>query len=64
MNDAPSIGLSSTFKSIGFQMGRMKTGTPARLKKDSICFDGLEPQLGDTSPTPFSYLTDEVPFNC
>ncbi|KAJ1500118.1 Mitochondrial Translation Optimization [Coelomomyces lativittatus] len=63
MNDAPSIGLSSTFKSIGFQMGRMKTGTPARLKKDSICFDGLEPQLGDTSPTPFSYLTDEVPFN-
>ena len=60
VGDAPSIGLSNTLKKLQFNVGRLKTGTPARLDGKTINWDILEEQAGDKPPTPFSYLTDKV----
>ena len=54
------ITLAKKLKSFDFNMGRLKTGTPPRLKKDSINWDILERQLGDVTPQPFSELTDKI----
>ena len=45
---------------MGFELGRLKTGTPPRLKKSTIDWDALPEQLGDEAPTPFSDLTDRA----
>ena len=58
--DQPSIGLSDQLKSIGFMVGRLKTGTPARLDSRSIDFSVLEKQYGDDPPLPFSFSTDKI----
>jgi tRNA uridine 5-carboxymethylaminomethyl modification enzyme len=58
--EAPAIGLSDRLYSSGFQMGRLKTGTPARLDSASINWASLELQHGDDEPTPFSFLTDAI----
>ncbi len=55
IGDSPAMALAENLKSLGFKLGRMKTGTPARLDKSTIDFDSLEPQYGDETPTPFSY---------
>ncbi len=55
--DLPSIGLSDHLKNLGFDVGRLKTGTPARLDGRTIDFDRLEPQFGDDPPLPFSFST-------
>ena len=60
VGEQPSIGLSRTLHAIGFSMGRLKTGTPARLDGRTINWDILEEQPGDNPPRPFSYLTDKV----
>lgn len=60
VGDAPSIGLSNTLKKLEFNVGRLKTGTPARLDGKTINWGILEEQAGDKPPTPFSYLTDKV----
>lgn len=60
VGDAPSIGLSNTLKRLEFNVGRLKTGTPARLDGKTINWGILEEQAGDKPPTPFSYLTDKV----
>ena len=60
MNEAPSITLGNFLKSLGFRMGRLKTGTPARLDKNSINYSVLEQQPGDIVPTPFSYIVDKI----
>ena len=60
VGDAPAIGLAETLYSSGMRMGRLKTGTPPRLDGRSIDFSGLAEQLGDTPPTPFSFLTGEI----
>lgn len=60
MGEAATFGLSKSLKDAGFKLGRLKTGTPPRLAKSSINFDGLEPQVGDNPPSPFSYLNDTV----
>ena len=60
MGEAPSLGLSETFKRAGFNLGRMKTGTPPRLDGRSIDFDALAVQPGDDKPSFFSSLTDHV----
>jgi tRNA uridine 5-carboxymethylaminomethyl modification enzyme len=56
----PSNKLAKTIRSIGLEVGRLKTGTPARLAKDSINWSILEVQPGDNPPIPFSSMTDEI----
>ncbi len=55
--ETPSIPLAESVKSMGFDWGRMKTGTPPRLDGRTINFDSLEEQQGDARPTPFSFET-------
>ncbi len=52
--------LSSSLISLGFELGRLKTGTPPRLNGQTINYDVLEPQYGDKNPQPFSYSTDKI----
>jgi tRNA uridine 5-carboxymethylaminomethyl modification enzyme len=56
----PSVGLSECLRTLGFGMGRLKTGTPPRLDAKSIDFSKTEPHWGDDPPPPFSYSTDEI----
>ncbi len=56
----PSIGLSDSLASLGFRMGRLKTGTPPRLDANSIDFSKTVAQHGDNLPVPFSYRTTEI----
>ncbi len=58
--DAPSIGLAKTLDRLGFPLGRLKTGTPARLDGRTINWDILEEQLGDEVPAPFSYMNNKI----
>jgi len=58
--DQPSIGLSDQLRNIGFAVGRLKTGTPARLDARSIDFSKLETQFGDDPPRPFSFSTSQI----
>ncbi|TVY51588.1 Mitochondrial translation optimization protein 1 [Lachnellula cervina] len=60
MGEAATFGLSKSLKDAGFQLGRLKTGTPPRLAKNSIDFKSLDAQHGDDPPTPFSYLNGTV----
>ncbi|KAJ7982829.1 mitochondrial translation optimization protein [Mycena polygramma] len=60
LNEAPSVGLSASLNSAGFQLGRLQTGTPARLDGKTIDFTGMETQDGDVPPLPFSYLNTVV----
>jgi len=53
--DPPATGLSECLASLGFQMGRLKTGTPPRVHRDSIDFDGMTLQPGD-EPRNFSFF--------
>ncbi len=56
----PSVGLSESLKDLGFEMGRLKTGTPPRLDAKTIDFSKTEPQYGDDPPAPFSYGTEKI----
>ena len=56
--DQASHGITAQLRSLGFEAGRMKTGTPARLDARTINFDALEMQDGDAQPYKFSYDTD------
>ena len=56
--DQASHGITAQLRSLGFESGRMKTGTPARLDARTINFDALEMQEGDAQPYKFSYDTD------
>ena len=58
--EARAVGLSYTFKRLGFRLGRLKTGTPPRLDRRTIDWDGLDAQDGDNPPIPFSYMTDAI----
>lgn len=60
VNENPSYGLSGTLRGAGFNVGRLKTGTPPRLDGHTIAWDDLSRQPGDAIPTPFSYLTERV----
>lgn len=60
MGEAATYGLSASLKKAGFKLGRLKTGTPPRLAKNSIDFSLLEEQHGDDPPTPFSFLNTSV----
>ena len=60
VGDAPSIGLSDRLYALAFDMGRLKTGTPARLDGKTIAWDRLEMQAADENPVPFSFLNSTV----
>ncbi|PKP77505.1 MAG: tRNA uridine-5-carboxymethylaminomethyl(34) synthesis enzyme MnmG [Alphaproteobacteria bacterium HGW-Alphaproteobacteria-3] len=60
VGEAPALGLSDRLYGLGFQLGRLKTGTPPRLAGDSIGWGELEVQPGDNPPVPFSFLTTEI----
>ena len=59
--EGPSLELSRFFREAGFAVGRLKTGTPARLHRDSIDWSILERQDGDDEPMPFSELSSGPP---
>lgn len=58
--EAPAIGISDSFSSLGFKIGRLKTGTPPRLDGRTIRWEILEVQPGDPDPKPFSFSNDRV----
>jgi tRNA uridine 5-carboxymethylaminomethyl modification enzyme len=60
IGEKPVLGLSTRLENLGLQLGRLKTGTPARLHKDSIDYSVLEEQPGDNPPEAFSALTQSI----
>lgn len=60
IGEKASIGLSENMQEIGLKMLRLKTGTPPRIKKESIDYSKFEKQYGDIIPTPFSYLNKSI----
>ena len=60
VGEEPSTKLSKSFLEQGFELGRLKTGTPPRLLRDSINFSKCEVQEGDRDPRPFSFSTDTL----
>lgn len=60
IGEKASTELSKTLRKMNLNVQRLKTGTPARLYRDSIDWDQLEEQKGDDVPSPFSYLTKEI----
>jgi tRNA uridine 5-carboxymethylaminomethyl modification enzyme len=60
MDDQPSIGLAQTLQRHSLPLGRLKTGTPPRLLRDSIDWRSLDMQAGDDPPEPFSVLTSGI----
>ncbi len=58
--EPPSRDLARSLASFGFEMGRLKTGTPPRLDRRSIDFSRFIEQQGDDPPVPFSFLTDRI----
>mgnify|MGYP001469545235 FL=1 len=61
VGEEPSLGLSDTLMSFGFKLGRLKTGTPARLDGTTIDWGKVTWQDADDDPVPFSFMTDRVP---
>ncbi len=60
INEKPSNKLADFFKRYNFDLGRLKTGTPARIDKNTIDFTELEIQSGDEIPQPFSYMNEKI----
>ncbi len=58
--EPPALGLSQQMREAGLKLGRLKTGTPARLAGQSIDWTRLEEQKGDDEPVPFSIVTHEI----
>ncbi|RLB25924.1 MAG: tRNA uridine-5-carboxymethylaminomethyl(34) synthesis enzyme MnmG [Deltaproteobacteria bacterium] len=61
MGDPPSTELSKQWRELGFEVGRLKTGTTPRLNGRTIDFESLEVQPGDEKPRPFSFSTTKIP---
>lgn len=60
IGEKPSVGLALNLEKLNLPLGRLKTGTPARLDGRTIEWHRLEEQKGDTPPTPFSFMTTEI----
>jgi tRNA uridine 5-carboxymethylaminomethyl modification enzyme len=60
VGEDPSVGLSATLAKLGLKLGRLKTGTPARLDGRTIDWAGLDRQGPDEDPSPFSFMTDAI----
>jgi tRNA uridine 5-carboxymethylaminomethyl modification enzyme len=61
MGDPPSVHLSKQLEQLGFELGRLKTGTTPRLNGSTIDYTGLVIQPGDEQPKPFSFTTTKIP---
>ncbi len=59
--EAAAESLSDSLTALGLKLGRLKTGTPPRVGRDSVDFSKMEPAPGDERPRPFSILTDRLP---
>ncbi len=64
IGEAAAVGISGALRGLGFELGRLKTGTPPRLRRSTIDWDSLEPQHGDTPPVPFSVLSSPASMPC
>lgn len=60
LGDKASNDLSDSLRALGFPLGRLKTGTPPRLRRSTINFEGLLEHPGDTPPPPFSFMTKSI----
>ncbi len=60
VGERASEGISAVLLDLGFALGRLKTGTPPRVHRDTINYDALERQPGDDPPTPFSFVVDQI----
>ncbi|XKL67626.1 hypothetical protein PGB90_003117 [Kerria lacca] len=60
IGDEPAIGLADTLQKLKFKIGRLRTGTPPRLERNSINFENLKYVVGDKPPVPFSFLNETV----
>lgn len=60
VQEAPTLKISSLLQSLGLKLGRLKTGTPPRILKNSINFHEVDEQKGDAIPKPFSYIVEQV----
>ena len=56
-----SIGISAALENLGFEVGRLKTGTPPRVDGRTVNYSKMEEQFGDEDPTAFSFMTDKLP---
>jgi tRNA uridine 5-carboxymethylaminomethyl modification enzyme len=62
IGEGSAVGIAATMRDLGFELGRLKTGTPPRLSLATIDWEGLPRQCGDVEPVPFSDLTDRSMF--
>ena len=62
IGEGSAVGIAGMLRELGFELGRLKTGTPPRLSRASLDWDALPPQRGDERPVPFSDLTDPATF--
>ena len=60
IDEPPVVGLSKRLKKLNIKLARLKTGTPARLLRNTINYKNLEEQLGDKKPEPFSYMSSHI----
>ncbi|MBN2658767.1 MAG: tRNA uridine-5-carboxymethylaminomethyl(34) synthesis enzyme MnmG [Spirochaetales bacterium] len=60
LGEPAAIGLGTAMRAHGYRLGRLKTGTPARVKKSSIDFSRMEEQSGDNPMLPFSFSNEEI----
>jgi tRNA uridine 5-carboxymethylaminomethyl modification enzyme len=60
MGEPPSVALAETLSRLGLKLGRLKTGTPPRLARNSIDWESLAADPGDAAPSPFSFMTDRI----
>jgi len=60
VGEAAARGISDCLADLGFRLVRLKTGTPPRIHRDTIDFDRMTPQRGDSPPCPFSHFTERL----
>ena len=60
LGEPPANELSESLRQLGLELGRLKTGTPARLDAATVDLDGLEIQQGDEQPVPFSFMNETI----
>jgi tRNA uridine 5-carboxymethylaminomethyl modification enzyme len=60
IGEPAAVGISAALLSLGFELGRLKTGTPPRVHRDSVDYAACEVQPGDDVPVPFSDMTDAI----